>query len=206
MTSDSPEFENISDEDLAELACNGNTYAMEELMQRYKNLVLTKARPYCLASGDPEDLIQEGMIGLYKAILNFDPSKNVKFAAFAPICVLRQIQTAVKTAARQKHLPLNQSISLDSEIFEKSGGGTLLDRLAESASSNPETLFLGREAVFELDKIIRQSLSKMESAVLAGHLSGKSHHQIAQEMGRTTKAVDNALQRVRKKLERSLGE
>lgn len=180
----------LSNEDLVKNFRNGDKTAPDTLLARFKPLVKARAKAYYVAGGDPEDLIQEGMIGLYKAVLDFDAEKNASFAAFASLCVTRQIQTAIKTADRQKHAPLNESLSLDNEG----------DDLADSRTGNPEELFLGRESLREAKDFIRKNLSEPERAVLTMHLDGKSYAEIAQTVGKNKKSVDNTLQRIRKKL------
>jgi len=169
-------------------------------------LVKAKAKAYYLLGGDLEDLIQEGMIGLYKAVLDFNPSKAENFATFASLCVVRQIQTAIKLANRKKHIPLNTSLSLHNEVSSGNSTDTnqpqetYLDKLPDRQINDPEALFLGREAYNDIGDFIRQSLSPLEYDVLMLHMSGKSHSQIAEATGRNKKAIDNTIQRIRRKI------
>jgi len=184
----------MTDEQLIKDFRGGDKNALDALLTRFKPLVKARAKAYYVAGGDPEDLIQEGMIGLYKAVLDFDFGKNGSFAAFAALCVTRQVQTAIKAAARRKHLPLNDSVSLDGEDSP--------DEVQFSAgrTSDPETLFLGREALRDTEDFIKRNLSEFEQSVLMQHTYGKSHAEIAASLGKSKKSVDNALSRVRKKL------
>jgi len=198
----------MSDELLAQKARAGDTAALDILMQRHKPLVKNKAKAYYITSGDPEDLIQEGMIGLYKAVLDFNAEKNVSFAAFASICVLRQIQTAIKTASRQKHMPLNNSLSLDNEVITADttddAPETYKDKLPDREVNDPEALFLGREALRDIDDFIKHNLTELERGVLTLHMDGKTHAQIAAALSKKPKSIDNTLQRIRKKISRKI--
>jgi len=199
-----------TDEQLAEAARAGDTVALDTLLQRYKPLVKTKTKAYYLTSGDPEDLIQEGMIGLYKAVLGFDPVKNASFAAFASLCVSRQVQSAVKAAGRQKHLPLNNYWSLNNEVYTADSSKadenreTFLDKLPDNRPNDPEALFLDNEAKKTIDDFIKHHLSPMEHAVLMLQMDGKSHAEIAQALGKNIKSIDNTIQRIRRKVGRSI--
>jgi len=194
-----------TDEQLVQKSRNGDTSALDVLLRRLKPLVKTKAKAYYLASGDPEDLIQEGMIGLYKAVLDFDEAKNSAFTAFASICIVRQIQTAIKAAARQKHMPLNNSLSLNIEIGDHiSDTETFLDKLPDRRINDPEALFLGREALKDIDDFIKHNLSKLEHDVLMLHMDGKSHAEIATKLDKSPKSIDNTLQRIRRKIGKNI--
>ena len=182
------------DEKLIEKARAGNASALDTLMHRYKPLVKARAKDYFLIGGDLEDLIQEGMIGLYKAVLDFDPSKNVKFSSFAALCVTRQIQTAIKAANRQKHLPLNSSLSLQSDALAET------ENIPDRRAANPEDLLLGLEAYRNIDAFIHAHLSPLEQVVLTYHVDGKTHMEIAELLKKNAKTVDNALQRIRRKI------
>jgi len=195
---------------LVDKARDGDGDALDMLMQQFKPLVKAKAKAYYLLGGDLEDLIQEGMIGLYKAVLDFDPSKTDNFAAFASLCVVRQIQTAIKVANRQKHIPLNTSLSLHSEVPSNhlmdanQPQETYLDKLPDRQINDPEALFLGREAYNDIGEFIRQSLSPLEYDVLMLHMDGKSHADIAEATGRNKKAIDNTIQRIRRKIKANI--
>jgi len=185
-----------NDEMLVAEARNGNAEALDMLMVRFKPLVKSKAKDYFLTGGDMEDLIQEGMIGLYKAVLDYDAAKNAKFSTFASLCVVRQIQSAIKAASRNKHLPLNTSIS----IHNKTATGIALDEIADSRTPNPEETVLGQEAYKDISDFIQQNLSPLELDILTHYLGGKTHAQIAKIIGKNIKTVDNAIQRIRKKI------
>jgi len=193
----------MTDENLIRAFREGEKGALDVLLTRFKPMVKAKVKPYFVAGGDSEDLIQEGMIGLYKAVLDFDEEKNAMFAAFAALCIVRQVQTAVKTAARRKHSPLNDSLSLDNEMANgtnDSENETFLSSLPDPTMNDPEALFLSREALREKEHFIKESLSALEFEVLNLHIAGKTHAQIAAALSKNAKAIDNTLQRVRKKL------
>jgi len=192
-------YSDKTDEEVALIAQQGDGEAIAYLLDKYKNFVRTRAHSYFLIGADHEDIVQEGMIGLYKSIRDFRPEKQASFRAFAELCVKRQIITAIKTATRQKHVPLNSYVSLNRPLYEDESERTLLDVL-EGQASNPEELFISREAVDHIQNQIGTVLSDFEKEVLAEFLNGKSYQEIAKHLGRHAKAVDNALQRVKKKL------
>ena len=180
--------------------------ALEYLLNKYKNFVRTKARSYFLIGADHEDIVQEGMIGLYKAIRDYRAEKLSSFRAFAELCVTRQIITAIKTATRQKHIPLNSYISLNKPIYEEDSDRTLLDVITEEGASDPEEMFIDREDLSLIEGKIGQMLSDLEKDVLVRYMEGKSYVEIADEMGRHVKSIDNALQRIKRKLLKYLEE
>lgn len=191
----------VNDCDLLELINHGDSLALEHLLHRYKCLVISKARTYFLIGGDQEDIIQEGMIGLYEAIINFDKDRLVSFKGFATLCITRQIITAIKAATRKKHVPLNTYISLDKPVYSEDNEHTLLDVLAEPKITDPEMILLHRdEFIYVKDKLSKQ-LSRFEQSVLKFYLEGYSYEEISSKLHRHIKSVDNALQRVKKKLE-----
>lgn len=198
--------ETRADEELALLAQNGNDEALEYLLNKYKNFVRSKARSYFLIGADHEDIVQEGMIGLYKAIRDFKPEKLSSFRAFAELCITRQIITAIKTATRQKHIPLNSYVSLNKPIYDEESDRTLLDVITEGRVANPEDMLISQEDVGVIEDRIGQMLSSLEREVLMAYLDGKSYQEIAQELDRHVKSIDNALQRVKRKLEKLLDE
>ena len=161
-----------------------------------------KARSYFLIGADREDIIQEGMIGFYKAIRDFRNDKLSSFRAFAELCVTRQIITAIKTATRQKHIPLNSYVSLNKPIYDEESDRTLLDVLSGAQASDPEELVISREEFAEIEKRMEEILSGLEWQVLMSYLDGKSYQEIARELHRHVKSIDNALQRVKRKLEK----
>ena len=197
-------YEGMTDEDIALLARDGDEAALELLMMKYKNFVRSKARSYFLIGADHEDIVQEGMIGLFKAIRDFRPDKLTSFRAFAELCVTRQIITAIKTATRQKHIPLNSYVSLNRPIYDEESDRTLMDVLSEVQMAGPEELLISQEDYSSVENRISEVLSDLEMEVLNSYLEGKSYQEIAQDLGRHVKSIDNALQRVRRKLEKSL--
>ena len=193
-----------SDEELVEAVRVGDSEALEYLINKYRNFVRAKARSYFLIGADREDIIQEGMIGLYKAIRDFRGDKLASFKAFAELCITRQIITAIKTATRQKHIPLNSYVSLDKPIYEEDSDRTLLDVICVSQASDPEELIINREEFSGLEDKMSEILSELERQVLMLYLDGRSYQEIAVDLRRHVKSIDNALQRVKRKLERYL--
>lgn len=187
---------------LLEAAQSGDENASSELLKKYRTLVRCKARSYFLAGGDREDVIQEGMIGLYKAIRDYDPSRQTSFRSFAELCVTRQMITAIKTATRRKHMPLNSYVSLSRPtITEDDGERLLTDILAAKEICDPADIVI---SAWEGDFIrngLCESLSGFEAQVLRLYVAGRSYQQIAEQLGRHAKAVDNALQRIKRKVE-----
>ncbi len=197
-------FEIRTDEDIVMEAKNGDTIALEYLINKYKNFVKAKARSYFLIGADREDIIQEGMIGLYKAIRDFRDDKLSSFRAFAELCITRQIITAIKTATRQKHIPLNSYVSLNKPIYDEDSDRTLLDILSGTKITDPEELMINREEYNDIEYKMGEILSELEWKVLTLYLEGKSYQEIAIDLQRHVKSIDNALQRVKRKLERYL--
>lgn len=197
-------FENKLDEEVVMEAKQGNNVAQEYLINKYKNFVKAKSKSYFLIGADKEDIYQEGMIGLYKAIRDFKPDKLSSFKAFAELCVTRQIITAIKTATRQKHIPLNTYISLNKPIYDEESDRTLLDILSGIKVTDPEELVISKEEVSHIETEIGQILSDLEMEVLMSYLDGKSYQEIACDLDRHAKSIDNALQRVKRKLEKCL--
>ncbi|MFY9485956.1 MAG: RNA polymerase sporulation sigma factor SigH [Bacillota bacterium] len=195
-------YDSMDDEDVVEYARNRNGAAEEYLINKYKNFVRAKARSYFLVGADREDIIQEGMIGLYKAIRDFRSDKLASFRAFAELCITRQIITAIKTATRQKHIPLNSYVSLNKPIFDEDSDRTLLDVLPISKITDPEELVISREEFIDIEEKMEEFLSDLEWKVLMAYLEGKSYQEIATDLNRHVKSIDNALQRVKRKLVR----
>jgi RNA polymerase sporulation-specific sigma factor len=198
------EYEEMLDEEIVERARDGCHYALEFLINKYKNFVRAKARSYFLVGADREDIIQEGMIGLYKAIRDFRSDKLASFRAFAELCITRQIITAIKTATRQKHIPLNSYISLNKPIYDEDSDRTLLDVISGTRITDPEELIINREEFGDIEAKMGEILSELEWKVLMAYLEGKSYQEIAKELKRHVKSIDNALQRVKRKLEKYL--
>ncbi|MGB2782873.1 MAG: RNA polymerase sporulation sigma factor SigH [Atribacterota bacterium] len=192
---------NYDDEELVYLACQGDLLAEEYLINKYKKLVKIKARSYFLIGADTEDIIQEGMIGLYKAVRNYQFKKLSSFKAFAELCITRQIITAIKSATRQKHIPLNSYISLNRPIYNEDSDRTLLDIVDNININDPQDLFLNSEKLNNLKARIKKILSDLERDVLESYLDAKSYQEIAVDLGRHVKSIDNALQRIKRKLE-----
>lgn len=197
-------YQVMSDEELVESVHVGEVEALEYLIHKYKNFVRAKARSYFLIGADREDIIQEGMIGLYKAIRDYRDDKLASFKAFAELCITRQIITAIKTATRQKHIPLNSYISLDKPIYDEDSDRTLLDVLCGTKVLDPEELIINQEEFDDIEVKISEILSDFERQVLMLYLDGQSYHEIALDLKRHVKSIDNALQRVKRKLERYL--
>ncbi|GLC89984.1 RNA polymerase sporulation sigma factor SigH [Lysinibacillus piscis] len=197
-------FELFNDEELVEMVHRGNTDALDFLITKYRLLVRAKAKSYFLIGADKEDIVQEGMIGLYKAIRDFKGDKLASFRAFAELCITRQIITAIKTATRQKHIPLNSYVSLDKPIYDEESDRTLMDVLTGAPMDDPEELIIHREEFGYLEEKMGEILSELELQVLALYLDGQSYHEISATLNRHVKSIDNALQRVKRKLERHL--
>jgi RNA polymerase sporulation-specific sigma factor len=194
------------DEDVILEAKLGIEPALEYLINKYKSFVRAKARTYFLIGADREDIIQEGMIGLFKAIRDYKGDKLSSFRAFAELCITRQIITAIKTATRQKHIPLNSYVSLNKPIFDEESDRTLMDIISEESISDPEELVINREEFLGIENKMGEILSSLEWEVLTSYLEGKSYQEIAEELERHVKSIDNALQRVKRKLEKYLEE
>ncbi|MBP3888941.1 MAG: RNA polymerase sporulation sigma factor SigH [Cellulosilyticum sp.] len=198
-------FENLSDEALIILYKDGVTGAIDELIKRYKKLVRNRIRVNFLVGTDKDDLIQEGMIGLFKAICDYNPEKEASFKSFATLCVTRQISTAFKAVSRQKHIPLNRSISLSIPVNKSSDeedeGVTLMDVLKNNISLTPEDEVISKENVDDIHEYIDRVLSALEVQVLHIYMEGKNYREIAEILGKSPKSIDNALQRIKKKLE-----
>jgi len=199
-------FSEMSDEQIAKQAQEADGLALEYLLNKYKNFVRSKARSYFLIGADHEDIVQEGMIGLYKAVRDFNEEKLSSFRAFAELCIVRQIITAIKTATRQKHIPLNSYISLNKPIYDDESERTLLDVITEGWTSNPEEQLILQEDLHLIEGRIGEVLSGLEMQVLLSYLEGKSYQEISDDLGRHVKSIDNALQRVKRKLQSFLEE
>ncbi|MDL2237537.1 RNA polymerase sporulation sigma factor SigH [Christensenellaceae bacterium OttesenSCG-928-K19] len=196
-------FAGMPDEEIVRRAKNDDE-ALEFLLQKYKNLVRSKARSYFLIGADKEDIVQEGMIGLYKAIRDYSPDKRASFRVFAELCITRQIITAIKTATRQKHKPLNSYVSLNKPVYDEESERMLMDVLVGVKVSNPEEIFIDKEDFHIIEGEISKMLSKLEKTVLIYYLNGKSYMEIAQAMERPEKSIDNALQRAKGKIDKYL--
>ena len=191
----------LNDEKLCELAAEGQRLAEEILVTRYNRLVRTCARPFFLAGGDSEDLIQEGMVGLLKAIREYDSSKEASFRTFAEVCIRNRLYSVLRAATRDKHAPLNQSVPLDTPFFDRDSYtfGT-----SDLAQCNPEDFMIDREHTAALLSSVRKKLSEFEAKILGYYLDGLSCREIAETVGKSPKSVDNAVQRIRQKVARHL--
>lgn len=192
-------YEPLADEEIVRMAQEGDGQALVFLLDKYKNFVRARARSYFLIGADHEDIVQEGMIGLYKAIRDYRPDRQTSFRAFAELCIKRQIITAIKTATRQKHVPLNSYVSLNKPLFDEESDRTLMD-VIEGRVTNPEDLFISQEEVNHIHEQIDSLLSDLEKQVLEAFMDGKSYQEIAVMLDRHVKSIDNALQRVKRKL------
>lgn len=201
---DNSKFELLEDEEVVELVHEGQSEALDYLINKYRNFVRAKARSYFLIGADREDIVQEGMIGLYKAIRDFKEDKLSSFKAFAELCITRQIITAIKTATRQKHIPLNSYVSLDKPIYDDESDRTLMDVISGAKVLDPEELIINQEKFDDIEVKMAELLSDLEQKVLALYLDGRSYQEISEDLNRHVKSIDNALQRVKRKLERYL--
>lgn len=191
-------FSQLPDEELCRLAAGGNPQCEEDLVARYVQLVRACARPLFLAGGDSEDLIQEGMLGLLTAIRTFDGTKGAAFRTYAEVCVRNRLRTAVRAAQGGKHSPLNFSISFEPPLFDEASAPTF------SGGESPEDVIIGREELRELLDTLREDLSPLERQIFSPYLKGLSCGEIAQQVDRSQKSVDNAIQRIRRKMVRQL--
>ena len=192
------QYDGIKDEELISRFKNGESEILDDLMEKYKNMVRKKARTMFLIGGENDDLIQEGMIGLFKAVRDYQPDRDAAFQTFASICVDRQIYNAIQSSNRQKHQPLNSYISLSEQDGENE------EHLGDNWGENPESIIIDQENVQDLEQEITATLSPMENQVLEYYLAGNGYGEIAQIMGKTPKSIDNALQRIRIKIREQL--
>lgn len=199
------DYEQTADEELIDRLRGGEERIMDYICDKYKNLVRSKAKSMFILGGDSEDLIQEGMIGLFKAVRDYDSGRDASFYTFADLCISRQMYTAVQASQRQKHIPLNTYISLyGNTVTEDKEEPSLLEALPDPAELNPETMFLDKERVAYLEKVIENELSSFEKQVLDLYMTGMSYTQIAKVLGRDEKSTDNALQRLKSKIRKML--
>ena len=196
-----PPLDRRSDEDLCALAASGNREAEEVLVTRYNRLVRTCARPFFLVGGDSEDLTQEGMVGLIKAVREYDAAKEASFRTFAEICIRSRLYSVLRAAARDKHSPLNQSVPLDTPFLDSNSYTSGTSHLAQR---NPEEFLIDREHTAALLAGVRKQLSEFEAKILGYYLDGLSCREIAETVGKPPKSVDNAVQRIRRKVARQL--
>ncbi|MDE6016064.1 MAG: RNA polymerase sporulation sigma factor SigH [Acetatifactor sp.] len=199
-------YEQSTDEELIHRLREGEEAVMDYICEKYKPLVRSKAKSMFILGGDNEDLIQEGMLGLFKAVRDYDSGRDASFYTFADLCISRQLYTAVQASQRKKHIPLNTYISLYGDVGEQDNGETrkLAESLANLSERNPEELFLDKERVDYLERTIERELSGFEKQVLDLYMTGMSYTQIAKVLGRDEKAADNALQRLKNKIRKML--
>ncbi|HLR02481.1 MAG TPA: RNA polymerase sporulation sigma factor SigH [Virgibacillus sp.] len=190
-----------NDEEIIRAIHLGDNVALDYIINKYKNFVRLKARTYFLIGADKEDIEQEGMIGLFKAIRDFDEDKLSSFKAFAEVCIIRQIITAVKTATRHKHIPLNSYVSLDKPMYDEESERTLLDVIAGSTAIDPQELLVDREKLLDTELKLSELLSEFEKEVLHLYIGGCTYQEISEELNRHEKSIDNAIQRVKRKFE-----
>ncbi|WP_303871971.1 RNA polymerase sporulation sigma factor SigH [Acetobacterium wieringae] len=190
----------LAESEIVRRAQQGDKEAEEYLLEKYRKNVLIRARSYYLVGGDHEDLIQEGMIGLLKAIWDFRPDREAQFSTFANLCIERQIQTAISSANRQKHMPLNNSVSIYAAVSEEDPENTIFDRLAAQKSVEPGVELIKEEELEQLMIDVKRELSSFEKKVLALYIQGASYYEISRLLTCGNKSVDNALQRIRKKI------
>ncbi len=200
------DYQNMSDEEILSYVHSGCKLGMEHLIERYKPLVRAKARSYFLVGADREDIVQEGMIGLFKAVRDYRYDKKIPFRVFAEMCITRQIITAVKTATRQKHIPLNSYVSLNRKVFDENSDKSLMELVQEISVADPEELFINKEEYSFFESMVIGILSPFEREVLKKYLAGINYHDIAKQLNKPVKSVDNALQRLKKKIEKSIQE
>ena len=194
-------FSSLSDEEIVDIyQRENNHFATDYIVQRYKNFVRSKARSYFLMGADKEDIIQEGMIGLYKATRDYNRDREVSFKSFAELCITRQIISAIKGASRQKHIPLNSYISLNKPAYDDSER-TLIEVLETEKNLDPEEVVINREQYALIKEVMEAVLSPLEWDVLRGYMDAKSYQEMAEEHHRSIKSIDNALQQVKKKME-----
>lgn len=199
------DYKDYSDEKLIELYRGGDNNACDYLVDRYKALVRRIASPLYILGAEPEDTVQEGMLGLFKAVRDFIPDKGTKFSSFAVVCIRRQIMTAMTAAGREKNAPLNESIplSLGWENEDGEASRELIEEYADKSTMNPEQVVIEKESLEDLKKEIRENLSEFELEVCILHLQDKSYVEIAKELNIDLKSADNAIQRIRKKTDKA---
>lgn len=195
------QFKGFCDEELVARSREGDSDALDFLITKYKSTVRNKAYSYFLIGADKEDIVQEGMIGLYKGIRDFKEDKNVTFKVFAELCITRQIITAIKTATRQKHIPLNSSISLDKPVSDEEQANTLLDIISNGRVDDPQEMMVSKESIDFIENRIEHVLSNFEKQVLALYLDNCTYQEMSIALQKDMKSIDNALQRIKKKLE-----
>ena len=201
-------YSNLNDEEIISQIKQGNQEALGYLLEKYKNLVNIKVSKYFMAGAEKEDIVQEGMIGLFKAIKDFKPDKQNSFKSFANICIERQLITAIKTSNRQKHIPLNSYLSLNTAAYENNEDDSveLIDTFYNKEVEDPLETIMKKEYYTEVENAVNKNLSEFEKQVLDQFLKGESYVKIAEKLDSPVKSVDNAIQRIRKKAIKNIGE
>lgn len=195
-------YTTIRDEEILKEAKDGDAISLGYLIDKYKYFVRMKSRRYFLKGADHEDVFQEGMVGLYKAIVDYDCNKEASFKVFAEVCITRQIITAINAYNRQKHIPLNTYTSIDKPIYEDSPESTLANMVSEGMKCNPERIYIAAEEEKEMASVMKDILTELEHRVLTLHIEGKSYQEIGICLNKEAKSIDNALQRVRSKAQK----
>lgn len=201
-STDNKDYDNIKDEDLIEIIKSGDKQAFEYLLNKYKELVNVKVSKYFIIGAERDDIVQEGLIGLFKAIKDYKPDMKNSFKSFANMCIERQLITAIKTSNRQKHIPLNSYLSLNISAYDEEEGesdATLIDVFNTTLIEDPLDTITKKEYFKNVENTIEKSLSNFEKKVLNKFINGKSYVEIAQELDTPVKSIDNAIQRIRKK-------
>jgi len=201
---DEEKLKDLKDTDLVELAKKGNKKAISILINKYKNFVRSRSKFYFIIGADKEDIIQEGLIGLYKAIRDYKYDKKTSFRAFAELCIMRQIITAIKTATRQKHTLLNSYVSLNKPIFEENSERSLSEIIVNTRNITPEEMYITLELTKDIKEKMKKYLSSLEAKVLGEYLKGLSYQEVARSIGKHIKSVDNALQRIKRKIQQTI--
>lgn len=197
-------YKELSDESVVLRAQEGDEYALEHLLRRYKMFVRSKTRQYFIAGADDDDLQQEGTIGLYKAVRDFDSGKG-SFKSFAELCITRQVITAIKAATRQKHTPLNHSVSINKPVYDEDTDRTMLELIGMDKNLDPAEIFLKHEMSADVQRRMGENMSPLETQVLELYMEGRSYQDIAFRLGKRVKSIDNSLQRIKRKLQVNLG-
>lgn len=202
ITKHDHDLTNMTDEEIVLLVQRENCKKCSEyLVKKYKNLVGIKSRAYFLVGADKEDIYQEGLVGLYKAIRDYKNNQNATFKSFAAMCITRQIITAIKAATRFKHVPLNTYVSFEKKVYDQDSERRLIDVLVGEKVIDPEALLIDQEEFLLLEKALRKVLSPLEWKVLTRYLNGVKYQDIAEDLNRPLKSIDNALQRIKRKVE-----
>jgi RNA polymerase sporulation-specific sigma factor len=200
------ELERLEDVDLVRRTHAGDERALDTLIARYRHFARAKARTFFLAGSDKEDVVQEGMIGLFKSIRDFQPAQGTPFASFAELCISRQILSAIKSANRHKHYPLNSSLSLDAPAYSDEEEVRSIGEMLEGSQIDPVELVVSAEEIESLRDALKAGLTDLEANVLRLYMDGRSYEEIARVLGNHVKSIDNALQRIKRKLHRHLAE